>query len=611
MPRRVVIDPSGSPRQVLPPSTSANAPRRRRRAEPADDVEYPPARRQVPQREVPVDRTPVRREVPRREVPRRDVTPSGGTPAQELVRRAAAGREALARQIASRRDAERGTTAGREVPRPETREAPRQDPPQRQIGRRGAPDGTDRPDTSQTTGSHRQIGRRAAPDDTSHQTGGHRQIGRRSDTEDTGGHRRIGRRDDTGSHRRTEPAEPPAADSTTSRRTTTWRDGPREDATWRDTTRREVPRRQARRAEPPAPDTVVIEPTAAGPAAQPSEAAPPATLRAVPDLDAASHESRRAGARRAAAGAGTTAAGLISTGLTRAARRRGMTRPESTHGDASHSDSGHREARNRRATSRELPHARDTGPRRHRRLGRKRIGIGLLAMLTIAVGVTTAAGFALSRPEQTTPIASTAATATPCNQTGPGQREVEAYIATRSGQYGRVKLDGRQSPSDCAAIASFQRWAQVPSRTGFADATTGFLARQLGAIRYDQCQAPGDRTTVCVDLTNQAMWVVRSGRIILGPTVARSGRQGQATPTGTYQITQKKVSTISSEFGTPLPYWERFVDDIGFHTADTPMYAPIPGSFGCVNLLDRDAKALYQLTEIGTSVSVFGRKPGT
>ncbi len=306
------------------------------------------------------------------------------------------------------------------------------------------------------------------------------------------------------------------------------------------------------------------------------------------------------------------------------------TRDTGTHRTGAHRTSPDRPARDRddnrwdwrhKASSTRKPNARTASPRAAARQaaapargrGRsKRFGVGLIAMVLIAAGVTAAAGYALSKSDGASTInASKANAATPCNQTGPGQRDVEAYLATRTALFGKVTADAKQSAADCTAIAAFQRWAQVPSQTGFADTTTGFLARQLASVKFDQCGAPGDRTTVCVDLTNQVMWVVRSGRVILGPTTARSGRPGQLTPTGQFKITQKKVSTISSEYGTPLPYWERFVDDIGFHQADTPMYAAIPGSFGCINLLERDAKALYGLTEIGTTVKVFGKKPGT
>jgi len=337
--------------------------------------------------------------------------------------------------------------------------------------------------------------------------------------------------------------------------------------------RRDVPRREVpQRAQPAAVPAAAAQPTVAG---------------------------RREVSHRAARRAGSDAARTTDEFF---ALRTSETPRRTSRRD------GHREAPNRPATSREVPHVRRAGPRRRRGVARRQIGLGLLALVAVAVSATAATGYALNRPEQTTATAKASAV-TPCNQTGPGQREVEAYLATRKGQYGPVKQDGKQSATDCTAIAAFQKWAQIPSQTGYADATTGFLARQLSSIRFDQCGAPGDQTTVCVDLSNQMLWVVRSGRVILGPTPARSGRQGLETPTGRFAITQKKVKTVSSEYGTPLPYWERFVDDIGFHAADTPMYAPIGGSFGCINLLARDAKALYELTKIGTRVNVFGQKP--
>ncbi len=382
------------------------------------------------------------------------------------------------------------------------------------------------------------------------------------------------------------------ADQVPIRRERTWRDGPREDAAWRDTARREAPRRR-RREEPD--NLVTIDP-----AGMPLE---DDDDRSATVLSLDSAPRRRADRRSVSedtAGTTTTRA-LAALGIT--SRRR--------NGNRELVNSSHREGRNRPATSRDGTHTQDIGPRRHRRLGQKRIGIGLAALVTIAVGATIAAGFAINNDDEPTKVTSAASSSAPCNQTGPGQRQVEAYLATRSGQYGRVEADGRQSPTDCAAIASFQRWAQVPTQSGFADATTGFLARRLGNIRYDQCQAPGDRMTVCVDLTNQAVWVVQSGRIVLGPTTARTGRSGNATPTGQFTITQKKVQTVSTASGTPLPYWERFVNDIGFYTADSPMYSAAPGTLGGVTLLDRDAKALYGMTEIGTSVTVFGTKPGT
>ncbi|MGH3715692.1 MAG: L,D-transpeptidase family protein [Micromonosporaceae bacterium] len=191
---------------------------------------------------------------------------------------------------------------------------------------------------------------------------------------------------------------------------------------------------------------------------------------------------------------------------------------------------------------------------------------------------------------------------------GPHQRAVEQHLA-KLGGFGAVTVDGQQSPRDCAAIKKFQRRYAISPATGRAGPQTDAAARRLAETRLDACDAGGG-LTVCLDLTHQTMWVVRGGKVVLGPTLVRTGRAGLTTPSGHYTITEKKRRPMSSYYKVPLPYWQRFTGDIGFH--ETPSYLHEgPGSHGCVNLLSSDAVALWQLTSVGTSVHSFGRKPGT
>lgn len=191
---------------------------------------------------------------------------------------------------------------------------------------------------------------------------------------------------------------------------------------------------------------------------------------------------------------------------------------------------------------------------------------------------------------------------------GPHQRAVEQHLAALGG-FGPVTVDGKQSPRDCRAIKKFQRRYGIWPATGRAGPQTDSAARRLAETRLDACDADG-RLTVCLDLTHQTMWVVRGGKVVLGPTVVRTGRAGLTTPSGHYSITEKKPRPISSYYKVPLPYWQRFTGDIGFH--QTPSYLHEgPGSHGCVNLLASDAVALWELTSVGTPVHSFGRKPGT
>ena len=190
--------------------------------------------------------------------------------------------------------------------------------------------------------------------------------------------------------------------------------------------------------------------------------------------------------------------------------------------------------------------------------------------------------------------------------TGPQQRAVETALAELGG-FGDVVVDGVQSGADCKAIKKFQRRYGIYPAKGRAGPITGQVARRLVDTDLDRCDLKSG-LTVCVDLGHQTMWAARDGKTVLGPTVIRTGRRGLETPSGHFTISEKKPRPISTYYKVPLPYWQRFVRDIGFH--ETPSYLHEgPGSHGCVNLLHTDAVKLWNLTEVGTPVHAFGRKP--
>ena len=197
-----------------------------------------------------------------------------------------------------------------------------------------------------------------------------------------------------------------------------------------------------------------------------------------------------------------------------------------------------------------------------------------------------------------------------CRGTGPGQLAVEKYLAAHTG-FGPVTVDGKQSAQDCAAIKKFQARYGVLPLAGYAGPVSGSVATRLSSVATAKCSVKG--LTVCVDLTSQTMWVVSGGETVLGPVPIRTGRAGKATPPGFYSIHDKKKWTTSSEFkDVPLPYWERFNGGMGFHQTPSYLYDQnSPGSHGCINLLRRDAIALFGLTHTGTRVHIFGVKPGT
>ncbi len=206
----------------------------------------------------------------------------------------------------------------------------------------------------------------------------------------------------------------------------------------------------------------------------------------------------------------------------------------------------------------------------------------------------------------------TVTAAVPCAG-GRWQRAVEEDLA-ELGTFGAVSVDGRQSPADCAAIRGLQQRFGIEPAAGQADATTADVAHRITASSTPQnlrrCEA-GPGVTACVDLTLQTAWVVRDGVVVTGPTVVRTGFAGHTTPAGTYRINKRTEREWSDPFGVWLPYWQRFVGGSGFHEATTYLHDAARGSHGCVNLLHRDAVAMWRELETGARVHTFGRRPGT
>jgi lipoprotein-anchoring transpeptidase ErfK/SrfK len=214
-----------------------------------------------------------------------------------------------------------------------------------------------------------------------------------------------------------------------------------------------------------------------------------------------------------------------------------------------------------------------------------------------------------------TPPAKPPATTKPNTDCAQGERQLEVETAlAQIGSYGPVSVDGHQSPADCAAIRRFQQRFGISPANGRAGTTTASVARRIATslttAELAKCGA-GAGLTACVDLTQQTVWVVRDGVVVLGPTVTRTGMAGFATPAGTYRINFRNIREWSDPYKVWLPYWQHFYNGMGFHQTTTYIHNGSIGSHGCVNLLAGDAKTMWNLIGYGTTVRVFGRRPGT
>jgi lipoprotein-anchoring transpeptidase ErfK/SrfK len=235
------------------------------------------------------------------------------------------------------------------------------------------------------------------------------------------------------------------------------------------------------------------------------------------------------------------------------------------------------------------------------------IGGGLgIAGLTPPAGAAVRAGAPVAAVTSTTVVTKAAAGCA----TGKYQKQVEGYLK-KLGGFGAVKVDGRQSAADCAAIKKFQKRYGIQPAAGLAGPTTRSVAKRLASTKLSACKAKASVTTVCVDLTHQTIWVMKGGKAIVKPTVTRTGMKGYRTPTGTFKTFQKAKKEWSNPYHVWMPYWQRFVRGVGLHQTTTYLHDTWRGSHGCVNLLPSDAKYLYGKLKIGTTVKVFGRRPGT
>ncbi|MFG2871659.1 L,D-transpeptidase family protein [Streptomyces sp. NPDC048338] len=227
---------------------------------------------------------------------------------------------------------------------------------------------------------------------------------------------------------------------------------------------------------------------------------------------------------------------------------------------------------------------------------RKRAGI-VLGITSMVVPLTVALGAA---PAQ----------AASCNvTTGPYQKQVEKFL-------GRP-VDGRQSRADCLAIQTFQRKHGITPTQGFAGPLTWrtmntMLAQKAAGTNPNRAgKCPTNRGRIaCVDLTRQLSWIQDGSRLKYGPVPVRTGKNGTETRTGSKKIYWRSINHWSTLYHVSMPYSQFFDGGQAFHSTTKSMWNP-PGSGGCVNMRQADAKAYWNLLRNGDDVYIYGRKPGT
>lgn len=114
---------------------------------------------------------------------------------------------------------------------------------------------------------------------------------------------------------------------------------------------------------------------------------------------------------------------------------------------------------------------------------------------------------------------------------------------------------------------------------------------------------------VVVSLPQQMAYVYRGGTLIGASTIS-SGKPGNDSPVGAFEILQKKKDHRSNRYNSaPMPYMQRLNwYGIALHGGAIPGY---PASHGCIRLPMAFAPKLFGVTSLGAKVVILDTAPDT
>ena len=165
-------------------------------------------------------------------------------------------------------------------------------------------------------------------------------------------------------------------------------------------------------------------------------------------------------------------------------------------------------------------------------------------------------------------------------------------------------------------------WARAISAGGMAIALslgTPAAAQQVAASQREEMllrngqwtwleDASYQRTSdtgnvsILISIPGQIAYVYRDGVLIAASTVS-TGKPGKDTPVGDFTILQKRVHHHSNIYSNaPMPFMQRLTwTGIALHAGQLPGY---PASHGCIRFPREFARRLFDVTEMGGTVSI-------
>jgi len=134
---------------------------------------------------------------------------------------------------------------------------------------------------------------------------------------------------------------------------------------------------------------------------------------------------------------------------------------------------------------------------------------------------------------------------------------------------------------------------------------------------------------ICINIGQQKLYYYKGGKLV-GISAISSGREGHDSPVGNFKVRKKEkehASNLYGDFvdasGTPvvknvdatkdkppagahfkgssMPWFMEFAPGVGMHTGFLP---GVPDSHGCIRLPDKMARTFFDVTPVGTPVTV-------
>jgi L,D-transpeptidase catalytic domain len=157
----------------------------------------------------------------------------------------------------------------------------------------------------------------------------------------------------------------------------------------------------------------------------------------------------------------------------------------------------------------------------------------------------------------------------------------------------------------CSAYAEVVGPAAAAAEPAPAAVETATLSP--GEFVWQPERSPAGEVEMVVSIPLQRAYVYRGGTLI-GVTTVSTGKPGHRTPTGKFDILQKRARHFSSIYNNaPMPFMQRLTwGGIALHAGQIPGR---PASHGCVRLPLEFARNLFSVTRVGASVHIVDKSP--